>query len=295
MSNLHIRQLPTELGNGSDGALHIQVDTEMAQSEYNLTALTIDADCTWEPHKPVRGTSYQVADYIPIVTIRCLTPIVLNGTISMSGLTQIIALNNMNALGYGPAAFGHNILPAAYNYAGGGVGGGNPDPKVWDGNNTSLAGYDDDFIALHAEDEWIGGLPRHPFFEKWIGPNRPFRHGLGGIGAAGESSYFTIYGGRGGGHIEVYAPDIISGGTPGIFAVGEDGTEATFEDDPGFGGGGGGGGTVLLFTMALPRTMWFGTTNPGAGGYGDDGSGPGVTNQGGTGMYGFHDWRRIGC
>ncbi len=297
MSDIHIRQLPAELGNGSDGALHIQTDTEMAQGEYNLTSLTIDTGSTWAPNKPAsRGLPTEVADYVPIVIIRCLTPIILNGIISMSEVTRCMSYTDMNPLINGPVAFGYNATPRAYNYSGGGaVGPG--DTPIWEGANTSLVGFNDDFASLSAIDEWEGGGGQWPrqFYERWIGPNRPFRHGLGGVGRQGLMQYSNIYGGRGGGHIEIYAPDIVGSGEPSVYAQGEDGQNGDYEDFDGFGSGGGGGGTILLFTMATPRTMYaFGVT-PGMGGSSDYGGGPGSGPQGGSGMWGYQDWRQLLC
>ena len=166
---------------------------------------------------------------------------------------------------------------------------------IWEGSNNTLIGYNDDYVAIDAVDEWEVAYPPNSFLEKWIGPNRPFRYGLGGIGLRGHTDNTSIYGGKGGGHIEIYAPDFIPHNSPQVVARGESGMDAEFQDNPGYGSGGGGGGVVLIFTMAAPGVMVDDEVSPGGGGLGDNGGGLGSGVTGGQGMYGLKDWRRVLC
>lgn len=283
-------KLPQQFGDGTDGLLHLEANGEMAKAELNLTSLEIDAGFTLSAKK--MSVSQQI-----LCIIRCLTPIVLNGVISVneiagslqnddSGLIQDQMTNkeaavfSVPSLGHAHPAGGMSIYPIA---GGSGV---NPNSVCY--VSYELAGYTDPAVAIGADGDSIFAATAN--IEDLVGPGRLFEICIGCAGTLDEGSVRV---GVGGGAIRIYAPAIIFGATGAITANGQDGApyDGAFDN----GGGGGGGGYVETWTtMPISNDDWNGVTSNGvtvSGGAG--GIGTGGASDGGRGMDGHRVRMRI--
>ena len=284
-------------GDGSDGAMVISADAYMAQAEYNLVSLTVDATKVWSAPK-------WSVDFLPIITVRCQTPIVLDGAIRANGVTGFVsgprtvtdtgAVDAGGGDGMPPAIYGPVDSPeAATAFLPGEI---LPIPGGADGAAAGVS-----YLVYPASSGLIFPTPPYTRFDVnsaagdsiWdsnfarddmVGPGKPYRY-CAGCGGAGFDA--AGYGGGGGGILLIYAPAIIFGANADIQSEGAAGGAG--EGGAGPGGGGGGGGYVELVTrVAVSTSDWAKVSvDGGALGAGYDGAPDGFA--GGTG----HRIRRV--
>lgn len=278
---------PWQFGDGGDGPLHVQADAFMTKAELNLTTLEIDATFTLSAKK--MSESQQ-----PLVIIRCLTPLILNGTISLDEIGGALDDDNGGLIEdqeYGQeaaifrvgsqAGFHPSSAMAIYPIASGGG-----DSAVAISGSHILSGYD---AALVPAGNAGGASIFTGDLANLIGPGKLFEIGIGCGGAPnGDADPIAL----GGGAIRIYAPGIIFGASGAITAHGGDGADQAVEDAA---GGGGGGGYIETWTKTpIVDDDWNGVTSGGvtvAGGTGGTGT-SGTATDGGDGMDG-HVVRRI--
>ena len=229
-------------GDGSDDSWHLTSNATMAKSLYQFRSLTIDEAVAWS------APPWWV-DLIPVIEIRCQTPIVLNGNIAADGITgwnqwgtilQTGGVSSYPRNGQGPAL----IAPST-------------DDVDFLGLYT-IAGAGNDNYASQLGSSWLspvlpgysgGYLIGDPATyliadpETFIGTDRPFRFAAGGGGSV-DSANDGSGGGNGGGILLIRAPGIVFGANSSIAARGGNAsTDGTNRD-----AGGGGGGHVELWT-----------------------------------------------
>lgn len=232
------------LGDGSDDAWHLTSSATMAKALYQFTSLEIDEGV-------VLSAPQWWIDLIPVVEIRCQTPIVLNGSIAAGNVT---GWNNWGTIaptgrdssyprnGQGPALIAPSTddvdFLGLYTIAGAGnssyasrLGGGWLSPV--------LPGYSDSYLTSDPS-SYITDDP-----VTFIGIDRPFRFAAGGGGSC-DSGADGSGGGNGGGILLIRAPGIIFGPNASITARGGDAST----DGTNHNAGGGGGGHVELWTQA---------------------------------------------
>jgi hypothetical protein len=250
-------------GDGSDGDLVIGVSAEMASQEYNLRSLTIDAGADWD----VPNWAGRYTPFIPI--IRCQTPIVLNGSIRANGVTAPYNQGGGGTYSYvvGAGAVAPSIADniadrAWYVFAGGGSGGASA--QVYEPNGP-VVGYSASAIpsGVNAASIFFGDRA------DLVGPDKPFRVGVGGLGGDNDDIPPAVPSGGGGGAILIYAPGIVFGAGATIEAKG-----AAAEANN---GGGHGGGYVEISTLDpiasadKAKVSVAGSAGNGTGGDGLDG------------------------
>jgi hypothetical protein len=267
--------LPEHFGNGSDGALHLQANATMDQGEYHLSSLTIDEGITWQAPK-------WSVDFIPIVILRCRTPIVLNGKISASGVTAYLdASGNLvdtaaaARSGYGPS-LGDGAYPGPlFSFVGGGSL--SHTAMVYESATERSLGYTAAQINSYENGSSIWkGMNR----EVLVGPTGLYRYGAGGGGSteAGQTNP-----GIGGGILILCAPAIRFGANAAIEAKGISAAVIAGQN----GSGGGGGGHIECWTRtALSDIDWAKVSVAGgSGSAAGAGAMPGLA--GGSGLDGF--------
>lgn len=271
----------TEFGDGSDGALTISSNANPSQAEYNLTSLTIDAGVTW-------AQQLWSTQYFPFVTVRCQSPIILNGTLSADGVA--CSSSGFTWAGNGGWRNGPPYGVAATLWANNGSNGAESinilpiqgGPAASDGSAyITCLGQAADFPTdlYTASYKTLGGASRRRNTADWearakaqIGFGRRFVIAAGAGGSA-DGSTMTEYGGNGGGAWIIYAPAIIFGASGSITATGGDGDSGGV----GAGTGGGGGGSIQTYTLSelsaadKAKCDVSGGTGTGSAENGDDG------------------------
>lgn len=255
-------------GNGSDGAWHLTSNATLAKSLYEFASLKIDEGV-------VLSAPQWWVDLIPVVEIRCQTPIVLNGSIAADAVTAAATpfgspLNlretrggSYNEHGVGPILSGQyewgeeffDLFPI--------LGGGNSTHRSWvaldEWVESAAIGY-----AEYACDGDPASCVLSGF--EWphvVGMDRPYRFAAGGGGSA-DSGNDGFGGGNGGGVLLIRAPSIVFGAGSAITARGGDAsTDGTNHD-----AGGGGGGHVEIWT-STPLSPAEQSRISAAGGAGD--------------------------
>ena len=282
MTTQLVSTLPTQFGDGSDGALHITADAEMSAAELNLTSLEIDATKTWSAQK-------MSVSQRPLVIIRCLTPIILNGTISLDEIGGALDGDDSGLIidqrhGDYAAVFRVGSISAANDHEASAmavypIASGGGDTSIQMGSTRPLAGYTSSVVNSGADGDSIFAGNR----DDLIGPGRLFEIC---VGCGGSQNGCGDPIGKGGGAIRIYAPAIIFGSSGAISACGGDGADQADADGA---GGGGGGGYVETWTKTpITDADWAKVTV--AGGTGGTNTSNGL--DGGDGMDG-HKVRRI--
>ena len=231
------------LGDGSDGAWHLTSNVTMAKSLYQFTSLEIDEAVVW-------SAPQWWVDLIPVVEIRCQTPIVLGGSIRADAVTAVRDYGSFIPTG-GNASYPQNgqgptlINPSTddvdflglYTIAGAGN---SSHQALLAGGWLSpiLPGYSSGYISGDPADYLDDGPAT------FIGQGRPFRFAAGGGGSM-DSGNDGSGGGNGGGLLLIKAPGIIFGPNALITAQGGDAST----DGTNHNAGGGGGGHVELWTQ----------------------------------------------
>ena len=230
----------TTFGDGSDGHARFTLaggaTQEFTKGIWSYASLTIDEGVT------VKQKHWAI-DLVPIFRINCLTPIVINGSLSASAVAahwspeSEMVKGEIRGNGAGNFSEGSARPPlvshqdGVYPIAGGGAG-----TSVNMGfGSTLIPGYTADTVATGADGDSIFTGDR----DNLIGPDRMFRYCAGCGGGQADMS-----GGDGGGILLVTAPAIIFGPNGKIEATGGDGPGGAGMD----GAAGGGGGYIETVT-----------------------------------------------
>jgi hypothetical protein len=232
------------LGDGSDDAWHLTSNATMAKALYQFTSLEIDEGV-------VLSAPQWWVDLIPVIEIRCQTPIVLNGSIVADNVTGVNEWGTIRPSrgdssyprnGQGPALIAPSTddvdFLGLYTIAGAGNSS-YPAQLAGDWLSPVLPGYSGSYISNDPA-TYVTGDP-----VTFIGVDKPFRFAAGGGGSC-DSGGDGSGGGNGGGILLIRAPGIIFGPNASITARGGDAST----DGTNHNAGGGGGGHVELWTQA---------------------------------------------
>ncbi len=231
-------------GDGGDGDLHLQTNATIAKARYDLASLEIDAGVVW-------SAPQWWVDLIPVIEIRCLTAVILNGEVRADGVSGANSHGSIVPTGGGrpgsanSRGYGVNLIAAncddqdytgLYNICGAGNSSYPACPAGMWVDWSLLPGYADGW-AQNPED--IKTVEPDTF----VGRDRPFRFAVGG-GGSKDSGGDGSGGGSGGGILLIKAPAVVFGSSAKITARGEDASADGTNHDA----GGGGGGHVEIWT-----------------------------------------------
>jgi len=227
-------------GDGSDG--HAQYTAaggatqELAKGVLDFASLTIDEGVTVKQ-------KHWAFDLVPVCRINCLTPVVINGVLSVSAVAahwspeSEMVKGEIRGNGAGNFSEG-SARPPLVSYQDGVypiAGGGGSTTVSMGFGATLLPGYTADTVGTGTAGDSIFTGDR----DNLIGPDRVFRYCAGCGGGQAD-----MLGGDGGGIIVITAPAIIFGPNGKIEARGGDGPGGAGMD----GAGGGGGGYIETVT-----------------------------------------------